>query len=247
MKKEDKIKLIGKIKNVKRVDNRDKKDNSIINFYIELEVEYEYESKKQTSTLNITTKIDENEFKVGDDIEFFYNPNTKEISEIANNIFKSNPLFRVVIAAWGILFVYCLIYGLFFEKSESIIPQAIAIILAVIVWYLQIYILYDKDYAKNKNKFIKLKGNVIDYHVHYGGGLDNEYFPEILFKYNNKENKYISGLSSNRKKYEIGQEVELSYNPETGRIYEKNNNKFLNIFIVIPPIIGIIALIIKLF
>ena len=236
------VQVNGIIKKVNKLNSRDNRDNSIYDHHIELEVEFEYEGIINNKILRIYNEIDENKYKVGNKIECRYNTKTKELADELNLKGEENKKFFTAVIIGIIMFIYVII----FHNVDTTLNQAIMLILAAAFWYSSCFVFYDPYYSKDKGKYIKLKGHVVDYHVTYN--LEDDYMwdyycPEISFKYNNEKKKYLSSRQSSKKRYNIGQEVDVYYNPETDRIYEKGNNTFILIMMAIPPICALITLI----
>jgi len=232
----------GVIKGVTNKKEKDDKHNAIYDQHIEVECEFEYNGKTYNKVLNVYNEIDEGKYKVGDSIQVKYNPKTNKLVDELNFKGKDNLKFFIA-AGFGLLMA---IYGIFFYKDGNVISNVILITLGVLFWYATIFVFFDFYYIKDKKKYIKLKGHVVDYHIKCDTdehGVWNYYCPEISFKYNNEKKKFISMRGTLRKGYNIGQEVDVYYNPETDMIYEKNNNKRWYLFMAIPPILGLIVLI----
>lgn len=230
------------IKGVVNKKDKDTRNDATYDQHIELECEFEYNGKLLNKTLYVYNEIDEGKYRVGDNIQVKYNPKTKKLVDELNLKGPDNRRFFAAVISGVVMAVY----GLFFYKDGYLYSEVIMISLGIIFWYLSIFVFYDFYYIKDKKKYIKLKGHVIDYHVRYDTddhGSWNYYCPEISFKYNHEKKKYISTRSSLKKRYNIGQEVDVYYNPETDRIYEMNSNKFWYIFMAIPPICALIVLI----
>lgn len=231
------------IKDVKNIKNKDEKYKATIDSHIEIECTFEYEGKTLNKVLKVYNKIDEGKYKVGNKLKCKYNPKTEKLVDELNFKGKENRKFFTTV----IFFLITAIYGIIFGNKGSIIHDIVLISLAMVVWYSTIFLFYDSYYVKDRDKYIKLKGHVIDYHVEYDTGFNNGaynyYYPEISFKYNKEKKKYLSQRGSLKKTYNIGQEVDVYYNPETDKIYEKSNNKMCYIYMAIPPIFGLIALI----
>lgn len=237
------VQVEGIIKDVKRINERDQKNGAIYDNHIELEIEFEYEGKEQTLTQNVFNVLDESKYKVGDKVVCIYNTKTNEIVPSMNLKTKENRRFWFACLSAIVMIVF----AIFFYREDSTITHVILAILGIIFWYAATFVFYDNYYIKDKKNYVKLKGHVIEYHVRYD--IDNKgiawdyYCPEISFKYNNEKKKYLSSRLSTKKLFHIGQEVDVYYNPETDRIYEKGNNTYVMIFMIVPPILGIIMLI----
>ena len=235
------VPVTGIIKKVNRID--EKINNDIYDNHIELEIEFEYQGSKYNKKLRVYNQLDEGIYKVDTKIDCKYNTKTKELVDELNLKVKDNKIFFTAIVFAILLTISTVIYSIY----NTTILQIITLILGTCFWYSSAFLFYDPYYNKDKDKYIKLKGHVIEYHIRYETDQDgyhwNYYIPEISFKYNHEKKKYLSTRSSTKKRYNIGQEVDVYYNPETDKIYEKGNNSMILFFMMIPPILALIAFI----
>lgn len=235
------VKVIGTIKRVEKVKIRDERRDAVYDTHIELECEYEYEGKIRNSILKVYNVFDEEKYKVGDKIECIYNTETNSLADELNLKIKDNLNWYIALISGILMGIFAIIYAF----TDNTVIQVITLIIGVVFWYATVLLFFDPYYAKEKGKYIKLKGHVVDYYVRYR--LDETshsyyYHPEVSFKYNNEKRRYISSRTSYKKLYNIGQEVNVLYNPEKDIIYEKGNNGLVYFFMIIPPIIGIVML-----
>ena len=241
------VRLIGKIKDVNFVKKRHKNDNAVFETHLEIECEYVYEGKTYTSKMNVFNDNRIENYKVGNKIECLYNTKTKKLIDNYNLKFKNNKSFYIPIISFFLLFISILL----FELTDSTIFYIITIVLATVFWYSSIYYIFGPSfYKKEKGRYITLKGRVVDYYVIEGSAdmtLWNNYYPEITFKYNGEEKKYISSKGYYKKLYNIGQEIDVLYNPEKDIIYGQSSRTLAIIAYAIPPASLLIILIQKLF
>ena len=236
------VPVTGTIKKVNRIDNRLKKDNSIMDNHIELEVEFEYLGTKYTKILKVYNQLDEGIYKIDTKINCKYNTKTQELIDELNLKDEGSKKLFTAVYFCIIMIVFAILYSIF----NTTILQVLALISATCFWYASVFVFYDPYYNKDKDKYIKLKGHVIEYHIRSetdsNNFMWNYYIPEISFKYNNEKKKYLSSRGTTQKRYNIGQEVDVYYNPETDKIYEKGNNSYILFFMIIPPILALIEL-----
>ena len=240
--KKNGVKVIGTIKNVQKIKIRDDRRDAVYDTHIELECEYEYEGKIHNSILKVYNVFDEGKYKVGDKIECIYNTETNGLADELNLKVKDNLNWYIALVSGVLMGLFAIIYAI----TDNTVIQVITLIIGVVFWYATVILFFDPFYAKEKGKYIKLKGHVVDYYVRYR--LDETshsyyYHPEVLFKYNNEKRRYISSRSSYKKLYNIGQEVNVLYYPEKDIIYEKGNNGLAYFFMIVPIVIGIVMLI----
>jgi uncharacterized protein YdcH (DUF465 family) len=236
------VPVTGTIKKVNRIDNRLKKDNSIMDNHIELEVEFEYLGTKYTKILKVYNQLDEGIYKIDTKINCKYNTKTQELIDELNLKDEGSKKLFTAVYFCIIMIVFAVLHSIF----NTTILQVLLLISATCFWYSAIFVFYDPYYNKDKDKYIKLKGHVIEYHIRSetdnNNFMWNYYIPEISFKYNHEKKKYLSSRGTTQKRYNIGQEVDVYYNPETDKIYEKGNNSIMIFFMTIPPIVALIAL-----
>ena len=185
------VKVNAVIKGVTNKKDRDTKYDATYDQHIEVECEFEYNGKLYNKTLYVYNEINEEKYRLGDNIQVIYNPKTQKLADELNLKGKENRKFFAAVTSAIVM----AIYGIFFFNEDSVYSNAILLTLGFIFWYMTIFVFYDFYYVKDKKKYIKLKGHVIDYHVRYDvddRGSWNYYCPEISFKYNHEKKKYIS-------------------------------------------------------
>ncbi len=247
--KKNGIKVRATIKSIERVNQRDNNDN-IYNTEFVIMCNFEYNGPHE-SKLFYNFKTDYKKLKPGDQIECIYNTK-KDYLTTKDNIKGTNLIIWILVAT--ILFfsitpvLFHFLPELLFDENnfnqQNLTNFAVIVVLiekiakfgAFVLFEYIGYRLYDKD--KTKGNYIKLKGKVIDYHADVDSENYTMYSPEIIFEYNGKKERYVSSRWSSSRKYKVGQEIDIYYNPENGSIYEKGKN----ILAIIMMIFGLIIL-----
>ena len=236
-------KVLATIKSIERVNQRDN-DGNIYNSELVIMCNFEYEGSHELR-LFYNYKLDIEKLKPGDRIECIYDPEHDYLTTKENII---SGFVWIGFCIGFVLFIFAIdfvkekvieknIYNLSNDTISTIsfIGELTILIIAFIVWEFFAIRMYDKYWQEGK--YIKLKGKVVDIHKRYDSGIDSPgvylYAPEIVFKYNGEKERIISSRWSSSKKYINGQDVDIFYNPEEKTIYEKGNNTFAIIMIIL--------------
>lgn len=244
-------KVLCTVKNVERIDRRNSED-TVLDTHLEAICEFEYNGKKRESMVKIFNEVNKDIIKEGSTINCIYNTKTDTLVPIMSLSKSKNTRdfwFKITIIVAIVMIIYELV---FYEKhEEELIYEIIFWVMTLMFWYSTGLIFYDNEYDKNKDKYVKIMGNVVDYHVHTkvdDDGMSWDYYsPEISFEYNNEIERFISVNSSRKKPHDIGKKVEVYYNPESKRIYEKNTNTFIKIYFIMPIVIIVLFILKYLF
>lgn len=217
------------VKSVERKDQR-RKDGSITDVNLIAECEFEYMGEKRTADFSIYYALDANMLKKGDKVTCIYNEKKKRL-ESQNEAIDTLKFARRVR-----IFLYFILAIIIFTIFESNVLVGIT---AFIFWE-WFFIPYYDPY-KAKGNYIKLKGKVVDIHSYSTGDtVIDTYAPEIEFEYNNKKHRVLSSRFTNMKSFKVGQEVNVYYDPETERIYQKGSNAL----VIFEMVLGLLMLVI---
>ena len=246
--KKNGIKVTATIKSIERVNQRDNNGNIWKTEFV-IMCNFEYNGSHE-SKLIYNSKTDYKKLKPGDQIECIYN--VKKDYLTTNDNIKGGWLFIWILLATipffsitPLLFHY--LPELLFDENNFnqqnltnfavivVLIEKIAKVGAFVLFEYIGYRLYNKD--KSKGNYIKLKGKIIDYHADVDSDNFRIYAPEIIFEYNGKKERYVSSRWSSSRKYKVGQEIDIYYNPENGSIYEKGKNTLAIIMMIVGLII----------
>ena len=219
-----------KVLSIDRKDIRNE-DNSIKSINTKIMCEFEFNGKH---TLELEQNVnDKNTFNieklnVGDVIDCIYDQSRDVLS---TKRFIKKSIFRIILFFIILMVLIIIALNYYYENIIFIsynLSNVIIIIIALIFIMFPLYktiSLYVENKKMLKHSYIKLVGKVVDYYREVGSSdvTDSFYYPEIEYSYEGKNKTFISKKKSQKKKYRIGDEFPVLYDPETDQVFEKNN------------------------